>query len=126
LRRRQRAWFRRLTPATGLRPFAALLRRSPLRLPVVGLRVGRRGLSGASLATAAAAAAFGSRGLFARLRGRLEGYGVRCLRLRSGSLEGRLLLGLTADAKPAQRKSPSCARAAAAPTRGARSVRGRL
>ena len=57
--------------------------------------------------------------------GGLGAYRFRCF-CRSGSLAGRLLLGLSGS-KPAQEKSPSCARAAATPARtAARSVRGRL
>ena len=44
----------------------------------------------------------------------------------SGSLDRRLLLGRVPASKPAQAKSPSCARAAATPAReAARSVRGK-
>src|SRR5207247_8276651 len=122
----QRTRLRRLPTAPGRGPVAALLRRLPLSPPLVGLRLDRCRLAGPALAAATAAAALGSgRRLFARLDGGLECYGVRCLRWRSGSLDGRLLLGATADTKPAQR-SPSCARAAAAPSGAARSVRDRL
>ena len=136
LRRRKWPRLRRLSAAARLRPLARTrrLRRSGggrgarrtstfLLLPL-GTGLGR--LAGASLPAATAAAALGPGGLFARLWGGLECYGLRCLRWWSGSLDGRLLLGLTTVSKPAQRKSPSFARAAAAPSRAARSVRGRL
>jgi len=64
--------------------------------------------------------------LFARLGGGIRGYGLGYSN-GSGSLNRRLLLTFLSASKPAQAKSPSCARAAATPVQeAARSVRGKL
>src|SRR5262249_3154867 len=144
-RRAFRLWRRgaplRLAAAELLRPLAlAALRLSlgprrlggllHLLLGLLGLRLGRggSGLLRPAAPTAATAAASGLRGgaRLSRLRGGLWGYGLGCFNGR-GRLKRRLLLLLLSASKPAQAKSPSCARAAATPAdEAARSVRGKL
>ena len=81
----------------------------------------------AFLTAAATATTAGLRGAarLSRFGSGLCGYGLGCLD-GSGSLDRRLLLLLLFASKPAQAKSPSCARAAATPGEAARSVRGKL
>jgi hypothetical protein len=139
LRLRKRCSTRRLAAAALLRAFALtpLRRRLPLRprrfrrslcLRLCGLALGlggrRRLLRAAAPAAATATTSRPGAARLSRFVGGLGAYRFRCF--WSGSLAGRLLLGLSRS-KPAQEKSPSCARAAATPARtAARSVRGRL
>ncbi len=139
LRLRKRCPTRRLATATLLRAFALTplrgrlpvgprrpRRRLRLRLCGLALCLGRRRCLLRAAAPAAATATTSRPGAarLSRFVGGLGAYRFRCF--WSGSLAGRLLLGLSRS-KPAQEKSPSCARAAATPSRtAARSVRGRL
>ncbi len=115
---RQRTWLRRLAPP-------ALLLLGPLTLTgllslrllllLLGLRGLRGGLAGPAAPAATAAPSLRLRCLFgcARLCGGVD-YGIGCFNW-SGSLGGRLLVCLSANTEPTQKKSPSCARAATAP-----------
>ena len=135
LRLGERRAARGLAAAALLRAFALAALRSPLWPCLLGsrllfglLRLGLGGLAGAPAPPATAATAPGLRGgrLSRLCDGGLRcGYGLGCF-CGSGSLDRRLLLGRLSASKPAQAKSPSCARAAATPPgEAARSVRGK-
>src|SRR5205814_2258240 len=130
LRLRQWRPARRLAATALLRPLAL----TALRLSLRARRLGRRfllfllglclgggdGVGGrgslrppAPATTSATAARPGGAGL-SRLDGGLWDYGLGCCN-GSGSLDRRLLVTFLSASKPAQAKSPSCARAAATP-----------
>src|SRR3954453_11627522 len=84
----------------------------------LGVRRGRRLLCASTAAAATAATSGLGSAATTRFLSRRDG-GLRCYVLRcfdgSGSLDRRLLSTLLSASKPAQAKSPSCARAAATP-----------